>query len=223
MSHQTIRDGGVAPRLNLKSTLRIVIFAGVMVTMTTQLTGCFLLAAGAVVGGSYAATDRRSLGTQTDDKVIAVKVDHQISDDLGDVAHVNVNTFNRKVLLTGEVPNAAAKARAGAIAHAVEGVTDVVNELTIAPPSALVSRSNDALITTQVKAQLVNEKDVFANAFKVATERGIVYLMGRVTRREGDYAANIARGVSGVQAVVKVYDYISEDQLKDMDTQAAPS
>jgi len=223
MSIQTIRTPYTVSQSGVVSAIRVLILAGLMVAMTTQLAGCFLVAAGAVVGGTYAATDRRSLGTQTDDKVIAVKVDHQISDALGDAAHVNVNTFNRKVLLTGEAPDAAAKARAGQIAHEVENVTDVVNEITIAPPSSVMSRSNDALITTQVKAQLVNEKDLFANAFKVVTERGVVYLMGRVTRKEGDYGASVARSVSGVQAVVKVYDYITDDQLREMDTQAVPS
>lgn len=202
---------------------RIILVAAALATLACGLQGCFVVAAGAVVGGSYAATDRRSIGAQADDSVIRVKVEDQISETLGEAAHVNVATFNHKVLLTGEVASEEDKARAEQIAHSAENVTAVVNELAIAGASSLASRSNDALLTTRVKSQLVNEKDLFANAFKVVSERGTVYLMGRVTQREGDYAANVARSTSGVFAVVKVYDYISEDELHNMLTQGVPA
>jgi osmotically-inducible protein OsmY len=191
--------------------------------LASQLQGCLPIIAGGVVAGTYSATDRRSLGAQADDQVIGVKAGSQIGSELGDAAHVNVNAFNRKVLLTGEVPSQAAKDQAERIVNSIDTVTGVVNELSVSGASSFTSRSSDSFITSQVKARLVNQKDIYASVFKVITERGTVYLMGRVTQREGDYAANIAREVGGVLAVVKVFDYISEDELKQMNTQAAPS
>jgi osmotically-inducible protein OsmY len=195
----------------------------VVVAIATQLQGCLPIIAGGIVAGTYAATDRRSIGAQADDRVIGVRVPGQIEKELGDSAHVNVSVFNRKVLMTGEVESQAAKEQAGRIANGVENVTGVVNELAVAASTSFTARSSDAFITSQVKARLVNEKDIYGNAFKVVTERGSVYLMGRVTQREGDYAANVAREVGGVLAVIKVFDYISEDELRQMNTQAAPS
>jgi osmotically-inducible protein OsmY len=198
----------------------VLVVAGLI---SCQLEGCFPVIAGGIVAGTYAATDRRSLGAQADDKVIGTKAGNQIESALGDSAHVNVTAFNRKVLLTGEVSSAEAKVQAERIVNGIDTVNGVVNELAVSGSSSFTSRSSDAFITSQVKARLVNEKDIYANAFKVVTERGTVYLMGRVTQREGDYAADVARQVGGVLAVVKVFDYISEDELKQMNTQAAPS
>lgn len=193
------------------------------VLTTAPLQGCFPIIAGGIVAGTYAATDRRSIGAQADDRVIQAKADNQIEAKLSDRAHVTVTSFNRKVLLTGQVPDQTAKEEAGRIVNGIENVTGIVNELVVGDSAAFTSRSSDTFITSQVKARLINEKDLYGNAFKVVTEAGTVYLMGRVTQREGDYAANIARQVGGVLAVVKVFDYISEDELKQMNTQAAPS
>jgi osmotically-inducible protein OsmY len=118
------------------------------------------------------------------------------------------------VLLTGEVKDDAMKQTVEREVSAIEGVQSVVNELEIAGPSSLTSRSSDSLITTKVKASFVDTKDLYANAIKVTTERGIVYLMGRVTPREGELAGEVARGVSGVQKVVKVFEYITEGEYK---------
>jgi osmotically-inducible protein OsmY len=163
-----------------------------------------------------AATDRRTLGAQTEDKAILVKGETRIPAIVGDGGHVNVTSFNRKVLLTGEVKDQAMKQAVEREVASIEGVTGVINELEIAGPSSLTSRSNDALVTTKVKASLVENKQVSAHAFKVVTERGIVYLMGLVTQREGEIAAEVTRGVGGVHKVVKILDYITEDQLKSM-------
>jgi osmotically-inducible protein OsmY len=203
--------------------LRLALAVVLSAALAGTFSGCALIAAGAVVGGTYAATDRRTLGAQADDPLIAARGADQIDKALGDAAHVDVNAFNHKVLLTGEVADEAAKARAEQIVKNLETVTAVVNELIIAAPSSVAARSSDVLLTTRVKAQLVNDHDIFANAFKVVTEHGTVYLMGRVTEHEGDYAATVARSTSGVMAVVKVYDYISDDDLHRMATQAAPS
>ncbi len=201
----------IDPRFTRVAATLVVALAAV-----APLSGCIPLFFGAVGAGAYATTDRRSLGAQTDDKVIAVRVDSRISNALSDRAHVNVNSFNRKVLLTGEVPDQAAKERAEAIARSTENVASVVSDLEIGGMTPSTGRNNDAYLTAKVKAQLVSRKDVFANAYNVVTEKSIVYLMGRVTREEGDRAADIARDVSGVQKVVKVFDYISPEELGNL-------
>jgi osmotically-inducible protein OsmY len=138
---------------------------------------------------------------------------------VGDAGHVNVASFNRRVLVTGEVRDQAMKDQVDREIRGIDGVLSLTNELEIAGPASYTSRSNDALITTKVKASLVDMKDISANSFKVVTERGNVYLMGRVTQREGQIAADVARGVSGVAKVVKVFEYISEDEWKQYQPQ----
>lgn len=180
----------------------------------TQLSGCFVpVIAGVVGAGAYSASDRRSIGAQTDDKVIASRVDSRIGDAVSNRSHINVNSFNRKVLLTGEVPDQASKDRVEQIAKSVDNVASVVSDLEVGGMTPSSARNNDAYLTGKVKTALVNRKDVFANAYKVVTEKSIVYLMGRVTRDEGDRAAEAAAGVSGVQKVVKVFDYLSVAEL----------
>ncbi|MBC3934200.1 BON domain-containing protein [Undibacterium sp. CY7W] len=181
-----------------------------------SLQGCVELVIGSAVMGTFAATDRRTFGAQTEDKSIVFKGEVRISKALGDNAHVNVNAFNRRALLTGEVADEAARLRAENEMRAVEGVVAVMNEIQVSGISNLSSRSNDALITTKVKATFVDTKDMFASAFKVVTEGGVVFLMGRVTQREGDRAAQVAASISGVRKVVKVFEYISEAELQEM-------
>lgn len=194
-----------------KRVLAMALIAG---TVVSTLSACVPLVVGGAVAGTVAASDRRTFGAQTEDKTISVKADIKMPNVVGDAGHVNVNSFNRRVLITGEVRDAAMKAAVEREVKAIEGVVMVVNELEIAGPSSYTSRSNDALITTKVKASLVDAKDISANSFKVVTERGAVYLMGRVTQREATQAAEIARGVNGVNKVVKVFEYISEDEWK---------
>ena len=194
----------------LPRTLRTL---ALVAALSLQLSACIPAIIGAAGVGAYATTDRRSLGAQTDDKVIAPRIDSRISGALSDRAHVNVNSFNRKVLLTGEVPNQAAKDQAEQIAKDTQNVSSVVSDLEIGGMTTLSNRNNDSYLTGKVKAELVSRKDIFANAYNVTTEKSIVYLMGIVTREEGDRAAAIAAGVSGVQKVVKVFDYITPEQL----------
>src|SRR3569623_128707 len=181
-----------------------------------SLQGCAGIMLGGAMVGTMAATDRRTLGAQTEDKGIVVKGESRASNVVGEDGHVNVNSFNRKVLLTGEVKDEAMKSAVEREIASIENVQSVVNELAIGFPSSFTSRSNDSLITGKVKASFVDSKEMHANAVKVVTERGAVYLMGRVTQREGDLAGEIARNVGGVQKVVKVFDYISEDELRRM-------
>ena len=178
------------------------------------LQGCIEMAVGTAVVGTIAATDRRTFGAQTEDKAIALKGETRLAN-MG-AGHVNVNSYNRKVLLTGEVSDEATKAAVEREIADIAGVQSIVNDLVVAPPTSFSSRSNDTLLTGKVKASLIDAQDISANSFKVVTERAVVYLMGRVTQREGNRAAEIARGVAGVQKVVKVFEYISEDDLRQM-------
>jgi osmotically-inducible protein OsmY len=179
-----------------------------------SLQGCLEMAVGTAVVGTIAATDRRTFGAQTEDKAIAVKGETRVAN-MG-AGHVNINSFNRKVLLTGEVPDEAMKAAVEREIAGIAGVQSIVNDLVIAPPTSFSSRSNDTLLTGKVKASLIDAQDISANSFKVVTERAVVYLMGRVTEREGTRASEIARGVAGVQKVVKVFEYITEDDVRQM-------
>ncbi|RJG03058.1 BON domain-containing protein [Noviherbaspirillum sedimenti] len=190
--------------------------------VATGLQGCLALAAGGTVVGTLSATDRRTLGAQTEDRGIMIKGETRVGKLVGDAGHVNVNAFNRRVLLTGEVRDAQMKEAVEREVAAIEGVESVVNELAIDFLSSLTTRSNDALITGKVKASFVDAKDLFANSFKVVTERGIVYLMGRVTEREAVRGAQVAAGVGGVNKVVRMFEYLSEDELKQMSMSSQP-
>jgi osmotically-inducible protein OsmY len=196
--------------------LRPVAKALMCAALLASLPGCVEMMVGGAVIGAVATADRRTLGAQTEDKTITVKAELRVPKVAGEYGHVNIASFNRKVLLTGEVADEATKAAVERDVHSIEGVESVIDELEIAGPASYTSRSSDALITTKVKASLVDMKTISATSFKVVTERGIVYLMGRVTQREGQIAADVARGVSGVQKVVKIFEYITEDELKAM-------
>ena len=188
------------------------------VALLTSLSGCFEMMVGSAVVGAVATADRRTFGAQTEDQAIAVKGELRVPKIVGDAGHVNINSFNRKALLTGEVKDEAMKAAVEREVASIAGVQSVANELEIAGPSSYTSRSNDALITGKVKASLIDMKTISANSFKVVTERGIVYLMGRVSPREGTVAADVTRGVSGVQKVVKIFEYITEGEVKALES-----
>jgi osmotically-inducible protein OsmY len=209
----------VALLRRLQRPVAIALLGGAMLS---SLSGCVALVAGGAVAGTMAASDRRTFGAQTEDKSIAIKADVRIRNVVGDAGHVNVNSFNRKALVTGEVRDEAMKAAVEREVKGIEGVQSVVNELEIAGPSSYTSRSSDALITTKVKASLVDAKDISANSFKVVTERGTVFLMGRVTQREANKATEIARGVDGVQKVVRVFEYITDEEWKQYQPNPAP-
>lgn len=181
------------------------------------LQGCAgVVLGGAAVVGSLAATDRRTIGTQADDKAISFKGDQRIYSVIAPSDNVKITSFNRRVLLTGEVRDENSRMAAEREMRAVEGVRDVVNELVVSGTAGFGSRSNDTLITGKVKASLLDEKGLYINAIKVVTERGVVYLMGRVTQREADLATQIARGVGGVQKVVRVFEYISDEEYNSL-------
>jgi len=201
-----------------KTTLLLTLGLAVL---TPTLSGCFPAVATGVAATALVAADRRTAGAIVEDEQLEWKISSAIQKALGDRAHVNVTSYNRIVLLTGEVPDEAAKQRAETLAKQTENVRAVVNELIIAAPSSLASRANDASLTTQVKARLVGNRDVPAHLVKVVTEGGVVYLMGLVTRREGDAATYVARTTSGVKRVVRVFEFISEAEAKRLDHAAA--
>lgn len=178
------------------------------------LPGCApLLVGGAMVGGVLVATDRRTSGAVVEDQAIELKAANRVRE-LATLGHVNATSYNRVILLTGEVPDAGERERVEKALMGIENLRSIVNELEVAGNSSLTSRSNDALLTTKVKASFVDAQDVFANAIKVVTERGTVYLLGRVSEREAERAASLASRVPGVQKVVRVFEILSEDEVK---------
>ncbi len=179
-----------------------------------MLSGCFPVLVGGAAVGVMTAIDRRTSGAQLEDEGIELRASSRIREALGERAHVNVTSYNRQVLLTGEVASEQDRQQAEQIAGKVENVRTVVNDTAVLGISTLSQRSSDALVTTRVKTAMVDEKNLYANAFKVTTERGTVYLMGRVTQREADLATEVTRTTSGVQKVVRVLEIISEEELK---------
>ena len=206
----------------MKRNLQSLVFSGaVLAVALSSLSGCAPLLVGGAVMTGVVATDRRTTGAQVEDEGIELKVASAVRQDFGDRVHLNVTSFNRKVLLSGEARTQADKDRAEKLAQSQENVQSVVNDLAVAMPSSLTQRSKDVVITSQIKAAFVDAKDLQVNSIKVVTERGIVYLMGRVTAREAQRASEIARSgsVSGVVKVVRVFETISEEELKRISAQ----
>jgi osmotically-inducible protein OsmY len=198
----------------MKRQLQTVVYGAVLLASLASLSACAPLIVGGAVMTGVMATDRRTTGTQVEDESIEIKVASAVRQDLGDRVHLNVTSFNRQVLLSGEVRTAADKERAEKLAQSQENVNSVVNDLAVMPVSTLTQRSKDTVTTGRVKAAFVDAKDLQVNAVKVVTERGIVYLMGRVTSREAKRATDIARSIGGVTKVVRVFEEISEQELQ---------
>ncbi|PKO45927.1 MAG: transporter [Betaproteobacteria bacterium HGW-Betaproteobacteria-22] len=188
----------------MKLTLKLM----AAVALASQITACVPVVVGGAAAGGAMAADRRTSGIYVEDQNIELKTVKTIHDTLGEAAHVNVTSFKGNVLLSGEVPDEQAKIKAGEIILATESVRSLTNELVIGPKTSLSSRANDAYLTSKVKTQFVTENRFRANYVKVVTENGAVYLMGLVTPKEADDAVEIARNVSGVNKVVKVFEYM---------------
>lgn len=172
------------------------------------VSGCAAVAiGGAAATGIMVAEDRRTVGTITEDQGIELKAASRIEEKVKD-AHVNVTSYNRIVLLTGEVPNEAAKADAERITRAVENVRNVFNELKVGSNAAVQARTNDSVITSKVKARFVDANKFSAVHVKVVTEANVVYLLGMVKKQEATDATEIARTTSGVSKVVRVFEYL---------------
>jgi len=198
----------------MQRQLRVIPLVAAMAAVSALSACAPLLLGGAAVSGALMVNDRRTSGTQLEDEAIELKAGSRLKDALGDTAHLNITSYNRVVLVTGEVATDADRAKVDTTVQPIENVRSVVNEAAVAGKSSLTSRSNDTLLTTKVKASLLDAKDIQAQAVKVITERGTVYLMGRVTEREASRGVELARGVSGVQKVVRVFEMLTEDELK---------
>lgn len=183
------------------------------------LQGCFPLVAGGATAATMMAVDRRTSGAYVEDEGIEWRTRNRLREQLGDNANVSVTSYNRNVLLTGQVANEAAKAQAGRIATGVENVKGVINELVIGPVSTLSSRSNDALITSKVRARFVDHQLAGSQHVKVVTEAGTVFLLGIVTRTEADSTTQTARTTAGVQKVVRVFEYVTDEEALRLDRQ----
>jgi osmotically-inducible protein OsmY len=190
-------------------------------TLVAALSACAPLIIGGAAVGTMVTLDRRTSGAQLDDETIEMRGASRLREALGDRVHVNINSFNRQVLLTGEVPNEAAKQTAEQVLSRVDNVKGVVNELAVMGSTSLTQRSSDTLVTAKVRASLVDAKDLYVSAFGVVTERGTVYLMGRVTTREADRATQMVRSIAGVQRVVRMFETISEEELARLAPQQA--
>jgi osmotically-inducible protein OsmY len=172
-----------------------------------------LLVGGAFFGTVKVATDRRTAETQLVDEAIELRAFNRLRSVLGERGRVNTTSYGRRVLLVGEVPTAEDKALAERAVASVDNVLRVINELQVMPAVPLNQRSEDVIITGRIRAQILDAKDLTSNAFKITTNRGVVYIMGVVTNREAARVTNMARMIQGVKQVVNMVDLISEEEL----------
>ena len=200
---------------------RFALVSASAAVLAATLSACAPLVLGGAAVGTMVAIDRRTSGAQLEDEGIELRSAARLREALRDRGHVTVTSYNRQVLLTGEVASEQDKQTAEQVVSRVENVRGIVNDLAVMGNSSLAQRSADTLTTGKVKASLVDDRELYASAFRVVTERGTTYLMGRVTQREADRATQIARGVSGVQRVVRVFEIISEEELQQIAPQQA--
>ena len=205
----------------IKTLHRFALPALAAALMATTLSGCAPLVLGGAAIGTLVAVDRRTSAAQLEDETIELRAASGLRGVLGDRVHINVTSYNRQILLTGEVPDEASKQTAEKTVAKVENVRSVINELGIMSASTLTQRGTDVFITGKIRAALVDAKDLTATAFKVVTERGTVYLMGRVTQREAERATELARQTSGVNRVVRAFEIITEEELARIAPKAA--
>ncbi|UDG82563.1 BON domain-containing protein [Candidatus Vallotia cooleyia] len=193
-----------------KTLMHIVLAVG----LSSSLQGCGLLLLGSAAGGTLMCMDRRTFGAQTEDREIQIKAWSRLSHALPDSTHVNLTVYNRRVLLTGEAPDAASKKKVGMIVRDITNVTGIINKLAVQPESTLFSRTIDTYISGKVHAVLISRKDIESNHYKWTTERGIVYLMGLVTVDEGNRGADAISYITGVRQVVKLFQYVQPENLQ---------
>jgi osmotically-inducible protein OsmY len=197
---------------NKKNSLVATAFAAAI--LAGSLSACAPLVIGGAAVGAMVTFDRRTSGAQLEDEGIELRGASRLREAVGDRGHVNITSYNRQVLLTGEVPSEQAKQTAEQVVSRVDNVKSIVNELAVMPSTTFAQRSSDTLITGKIKASIVDDRNLYVGAFKVVTERGVVYLMGRVTQAEADRATQIARNISGVQRVVRIFEIITDEELR---------
>ena len=205
----------------MNSVLRYVALGAVLLATLLSVSACFPLMAGGVVMTGFVAVDRRTSGAMLEDQAIEVKTSTRIRDVLGERVHITVTSYNRKLLLTGEAPDAKDKEQAGEIAKNIDNVASVWNEVGVTSITTLTERTNDLVAAGRIKADLIDAKDLFSNAYKIVVERGAVYVMGRITAREAKRVASVISGVTGVKKVVLVHETITEDELANLNAKPA--
>lgn len=178
------------------------------VLLAGSLQGCFPVVAVGVGAGVMMAQDRRTSGAYVEDEAIENKANDRIGKQYKSTVHVNITSFNRNVLISGEVPGEAVKTDIGRLVSGLENVRNVSNELVVSGPSSLTSRSSDSLVTSDVKLRFVKDKRFDANHVKVVTENGTVFLMGIVKHAEANAATEVASTTGGVQRVIKLFEYL---------------
>jgi len=183
---------------------KLILSAGLI----AQMTACVPVVIGGAAAGGAMAADRRTSGIYVEDENIELKAVKKMETNLGENAHINITSYNRNVLLTGEVPEAAAKVKAESLIKEITNTRSITNEITVGPKSSVGSRANDAYLTSKVKTKFVTENKFAANLVKVITENSVVYLMGIVTQAEAEAAVEIARTTDGVTKVVKVFEFM---------------
>jgi len=200
---------------NIRTATRLA----ALVLAAATLGGCAAVLVGGAVGTAVVVTDRRTAGTQLEDQNIELKALTRIRETVGERGHLNVTSYNRQALITGEVPSEADRTAVEQAIARIEGVRSTVNELAVMGSTSMTARSNDTILTSKVKASFIDAKDLQSGALKVVTERGVVYLRGRVTEREATRASDLARGISGVQKVVRVFEILTEAELAALGTE----
>jgi osmotically-inducible protein OsmY len=205
----------------MKSVLRYLALGTALAATLLSVSACFPLMAGGVVMTGFVAVDRRTSGAMLEDQAIEVKTSTRIRDVLGERVHITVTSYNRKVLLTGEAPDAKDKEQAGEIAKNIDNVSSVWNEVGVTSITTLTERTNDLVAAGRIKADLIDAKDLFSNAYKIVVERGAVYVMGRITAREAKRVSSVISGVTGVKKVVLVHETITEDELANLNVKPA--
>ena len=205
----------------MKTMLRYLALGLALLSTLLSVSACFPLVAGGAVMTGFVAVDRRTSGAMLEDQSIELKIGSRIRDALGEKVHISVTSYNRKVLLTGEAPDQKDKERAGEIAKNIDNITSVWNEVGVTSITTLTERTNDLVMAGRIKADLIDAKDLFSNAYKIVVERGTVYVMGRITAREAKRVSSVVSGVTGVKKVVLVHETITEDELANI--QAKPA
>ena len=205
----------------MKSMLRYLALGLALLSTLLSVSACFPLMAGGAVMTGFVAVDRRTSGAMLEDQSIEFKISSRIRDALGERVHISVTSYNRKVLLTGEAPDQKDKERAGEIAKGTDNITSVWNEVGVTSITTLTERTNDLVMAGRIKADLIDAKDLFSNAYKIVVERGTVYVMGRITAREAKRVSSVISGVTGVKKVVLVHETITEDELANIQAKSA--
>jgi len=201
----------------MRNTLTIRLFSAIL--LTSLLSGCGVLAVGGVVAGASVMADRRTPAVQAIDKGIGLEVENALEKKFGDSAHINVTSFNQKVLLTGEAKDASIKEQAGAYAKANKNVRSVFNELNIGPNSTYTVRANDSYLESKIKAQMIFTDKLPSNSMAIVAEGSSIYLMGILTQHEAGIAKKVASNANGVKDVYAYFDIISEAEKSRLEKQ----